>query len=61
MSIQELVQSRLIGMDPHKPTEDEEQLGSTDECVTETEPIDPDQEENTIEKVIQNRKKWRWW
>lgn len=41
MSIQELVQSRLIGMEPHKPTEDEEQLGSTDECVTETEPTHP--------------------
>ena len=59
MSIQELVQSRLISMDPHKPTEDEEQLASTDECVTET--PHPDQEENTTEKVIQNRKKWRWW
>ena len=61
MSIQELVQSRLIGMDPHKPTEDEEQLGSTDECVTETEPTHPTQEANTTETVIQNRKKWRWW
>ena len=61
MSIQELVQSRLIGMDPHKPTEDEEQLGSTDECVTETEPTHPAQEENATETLIQNRKKWRWW
>jgi len=61
MSIQELVQSRLIGMDPHKPTEDEEQLGSTDECVTETEPTHPTKEANTTETVIQNRKKWRWW
>lgn len=63
MSIQELVQSRLIGMDPHKPTEDEEQLGSTDECETETEtePTHPTQEAQTTETVIQNRKKWRWW
>lgn len=61
MSIQELVQSRLIGMDPHKPTEDEEQLGSTDECVTITEPTHPTQEANTTETVIQNKKKWRWW
>ena len=61
MSIQELVQSRLIGMDPHKLTEDEEQLGSTDECVTGTEPTHPTQEANTTETVIQNRKKWRWW
>lgn len=61
MSIQELVQSRLIGMDLHKPTEDEEQLGSTDECVTITEPTDPAKEANTTETVIQNRKKWRWW
>ena len=61
MSIQELVQSRLIGMDPHKPTEDEEQLSSTDECVTITETPHPTQEESTTETVIQNRKKWRWW
>lgn len=59
MSIQELVQSRLIGINPHKLTEDEEQLGSKDECVTET--PHPDQEENTTETVSQNRKKWRWW
>lgn len=61
MSIQELVQSRLISMDPHKPTEGEEQLGSTDECVTETEPPHPTQEAKTTETVVQNRKKWRWW
>lgn len=61
MSIQELVQSRLIGMDSHKPTEDEEQLDSTDECVTITEPPHPTQEAKTTESVIQNRKKWRWW
>ena len=48
-------------MDPHKPTEDEEQLVGTGECVTTTEPPHPIQEANTTETVIQNRKKWRWW
>ena len=61
MSIQELVQGRLIGMDSHKPTEDGEELGSTDECVTITEPTHPTQEAKTTKTVIQNRKKWRWW
>ena len=57
MSIQELVQSRLIGMESHKLTEDEELLGRTDE----TETTYPAQEASTTETVIQNRKKWRWW
>lgn len=61
MSIQELVQSRLIGMDPHKPTEDEQQSGNTDDNVTKAETVHPAQEVNTTEPITQKVKKWRWW